>query len=107
MMNTINGKQYTNKEAHKILWNWLADNPDKSNEDFFKNNICSSVPHNFCYACEDARRNCKYCLTWISNKVFGDAPCYNYNSILVKYKNAKGIEKEKLAKEIANMQWNN
>ena len=41
-VNVIGGKEYTNEEAHRLLWNWLADNPGREKTDFFhaKRNAC-------------------------------------------------------------------
>lgn len=59
-MAIIDGKHYTNHEAHKLLWEWLAKNPDKDKQDFFKTYCKREIlPKNFCYACEEALGRCK------------------------------------------------
>ena len=51
-MPIIDGKKYTYEQAHRMLWNWLADNSGKSKGDFFLFHDYDKRPINNCYACQ-------------------------------------------------------
>jgi hypothetical protein len=52
------------RQAHRLLWGFLAENPEKGKRDFYaqilqKNGETDRVPFNWCYACEGANRRGK------------------------------------------------
>jgi len=121
----------TLEQAHRMLWNWLADNPDKEKEDFFKEFKCNIRPINDCFACECAGRmldnsniaNCSKCpLIWGTEQDERYEDCktyclyYDYDEyvdgeadlvpLYEKYENNDYYdEKSDIAKQIAEMEW--
>lgn len=80
-----------NHTAHKALWNWLAENPDKVKDDWpewEENGGSILYIHNDCFACEYATRTkpnwtqkCPYCpLEWPINDE-GDRYCIDSDEL--------------------------
>lgn len=125
----IDNVEMTLEQAHRMLWNWLADNPDKDKEDFFEKFKCNIKPIDTCFACECAGRslsnpriaNCKKCpLTWGTEKderyKYKETYClyigdyfdldYDFVPLYEKYENNNYYdEKSDIAKQIAEMEW--
>ena len=83
------GDMKFNHTAHKELWNWLADNPDKKKNEWpgwISNNGLYKCPENFCFACGYAlsddymEEDCEFktCpLIWHNNEnVHDDGNCW-------------------------------
>ena len=68
----INDQTLTNKEAHQLLWGWLAKHPSKTKDDFYEqHNITRTSIFAQCFACkESAERNDKLHHQKISNCQF-------------------------------------
>lgn len=56
-------KEKTNEELHREMWNWLAENPEKSEADWLNNNgyIGDKDIAGGCFACEECRQHCDEC----------------------------------------------
>lgn len=103
-----NGMTY--EEAHRKLWNALADGEVKDKREWFRinNKNKEQIPKDDCFACEVARCHsikdfnniCRYCPLCEYKQ---DGPCLD--GLYLKWTNAKGFEKFKLAHEIANLPW--
>ena len=101
-----NGMTY--EEAHRALWNALADGEVSTNRQWFelnnKNN--EEIPVELCFACEEAygksgiRGHCQFCPLCNIGK---EDDCLN--GLYTRWGDAKGFEKFKLAHEIANLPW--
>lgn len=50
----------TYEEAHRKMWTWLAENPEKTKEDWFDVNKYESVD-SLCFACVCCDIDCKHC----------------------------------------------
>ena len=48
----INGIEMSYEQAHRMLWNWLADNPRYEKRDFFEQNKCNRDILHYCFACD-------------------------------------------------------
>ena len=101
----------TYEEAHRALWNALADGEVQTKSEWFeKNNKNNELnPYEKCFACEMAlkraketsgRSKCVFCPLCESTP----STCLNglYNEWMGA---AKGFERFKLAHEIANLPW--
>ncbi len=80
----------SNKESCLKMWTWLADNPRKIKEDYFKGNVVGAIPPWYCYACAEVREHnnndCYFCpIEWIEGEYGGctheDSPYYLWLSI--------------------------
>lgn len=102
-------KNVFNHTAHKALWNWLADHPDKSKTDYFVLNNITEIPYDYCYACdydieaEIPVRRCCNCplIGW------GAERCYNIDGLYDEYLDTLLAQDEeegrKVALKIANL----
>jgi hypothetical protein len=103
-----NGMTY--EEAHRALWNALADGEVTTKREWFEwnsQNKKKDIPRDYCFACDLAVRNskkdsntCSHCP--LCEWEYGD-DCLK--GLYKKWINAKGFEKFKLAHEIANLPW--
>ena len=101
-----NGMTY--EEAHRALWNALADGDVKFKHDWFRG--CDDIPYQKCFACEVAINKlhsvkgnasmCQFCPLCDIDK---ENDCLN--GLYDRWADAKGFEKFKLAHEIANLPW--
>lgn len=126
----INGIEMSYEQAHRMLWNWLADNPIMNKRDFFNENKCSIQPLHNCFACDLHKYydddfewdspNCDRCpLKWGTEEFQESCFCESddnefmslYDEWCLREDNAlfmREMEKEKLsnlARKIANMEW--
>jgi hypothetical protein len=104
-----NGMTY--EEAHRALWNALADGEVQTKSEWFKKNNKNNElnPYAKCFACETALKRAK--------ETIGKSKCVFcplcektqltcLNGLYAKWMGAaKGFEKFKLAHEIANLPW--
>jgi hypothetical protein len=127
-MPKINGKEYTYEQAHRMLWNWLADNPSNSKYNFFESHEIDKTPHNYCYACETAKwiygsngdESCSNCpINWGKIKPFACEHCkydddFLENDEIALYeqwrRESQNVEKDlqklsSLARQIAEIEW--
>jgi hypothetical protein len=118
---TIDGVKKTFHEAHQDLWNYLAENPGKTKEDYFITHDSSIYPENECFACESCACECERCpiTQWKndSETLKYDILCYGredeYGEIIIGlYGKWGNLIREKrfteaceIAKEIANLEW--
>lgn len=51
----------TFEEAHRKMWTWLAENPDKMEIDWFIENDYEENIINLCFACECCNNKCEKC----------------------------------------------
>ena len=102
-----NGMTY--EEAHRALWNALADGEVLTKREWFvlNNKNKEDIPKEHCFACAVAASKskhgndiCKYCP--LCNIEIGEN-CLS--GLYAKWCEAKGFEKFKLAHEIANLPW--
>ena len=102
--NIIDGKEYTNEEAHRLLWNWLADNPGKNKCDFMiKHKVpLDEYPKSLCYACAECNSECEKCPIKWKDEMHQAAPCTDVDSIYWEW-NAYG--NSAIARQIAQMEW--
>lgn len=105
----------TIKEAHRKMWNDLADEKVETKNEWFnewfnerKTKIRSAeAPENLCFACEEAKHrsstNDVYCLNCPIGEYTKESGCLDglYNKWLF----ATGFEKFKFAHDIANLEW--
>lgn len=101
-----NGMTY--EEAHRALWNALADGDIKDKVEWFKGIPYKDVPYQKCFACEVAldkakRNTISMCLFCPLCDINSENDCLN--GLYHRYSDAKGFEKFKLAHEIANLPW--
>jgi len=105
----IQGKIYTTEEAHRKLWNWLAEEVDdlKTKKDFFEEFNISEIPDNGCYACGECDGNCEKCpIKWSEDQVNSDYKCLEEYSLYNKwYYSYDVLERSALAKQIAELPW--
>jgi hypothetical protein len=100
----IDGIEMSYEEAHRMLWNWLAENPNCNNGDFFEFHKCSEHPLNDCFACEKADRNCKHCpIKWTYYD--SEIPCYEEYKIIGEHEKITSAERVAQAKQIAELPW--
>lgn len=101
-----NGMTY--EEAHRALWNALADGEINFKSAWFKD--YDNIPYQQCFACEAALHKmktvegnvamCQFCPLCNIGK---ENDCLN--GLYDRWNDAKGFEKFKLAHEIANLPW--
>lgn len=101
-----NGMTY--EEAHRALWNALANGDVKFKREWFIG--CDDIPYQKCFACEVAINKlhsvkgnasmCQFCPLCDIDK---ENDCLN--GLYDRWADAKGFEKFKLAHEIANLPW--
>lgn len=118
----LGGLDMNNKEKHKAMWTWLAENPTKSKREYFKEHSIDEVdmPPCMCYACAEAdyrksmdasydpryHSRCKYCpiKDW-----GGTYKCFIINSYYDLYQTAeeycKHEEAAGYARLIAEAEW--
>lgn len=91
----------TNHELHIGLWDWLAENPDKTKAEWPRWPMHQEViEYNRCFACFDCDLNC-CTLQW------GDGRrCVDDRSLYWAYEAAHGKERADLAKQIRDLEWN-
>lgn len=99
------------EQKFRNMWNWLADNPTRSKEDYFLVHAIDGIPTNHCYACEYTKnkvgyRDCYYCP--IGSEVIGCQNCRVRGLYAMWVKSC--IEKDyeaasTLARAIANLKW--
>lgn len=102
----------TFEEAHRKMWNSLANNEVKSKREWFNlyNTNNEKIPTRYCFACEVSLNdkgliNCNKCPIVINGKRGAEGlPCLY--GLFDKWINATGFEKFRLAHEIANLPWN-
>lgn len=94
----------TMEEAHRKMWNDLADNKVKSQREWIDiyNTNNEEAPTNCCFVCETSWNNngflsCSKCPLIVKDEKYG--------CLLRKWDDAEGFEKFKLAHEIANLPW--
>lgn len=94
------GKTMVNyEEEHGKLWNWLADHPEATKRDYFKDWDRGRVPQNQCFACE-AAYSCQFC------PLGGDPIMGCCGGLYVEWATALTPEtRRKLARKIANLPW--
>lgn len=94
-------KEKTNEELHREMWNWLAENPEKSKADWLNNNgyTADKRPLCECFACEECDHGCSKCP--LNKNVIG---CFSglYNAWS---ETTDMPAKAKLAEMIANLPW--
>ena len=100
----------TMEEAHRRMWNDLADGKVKSKNEWFNKWETkfgsAEVPENLCFACEEAKHrsiNNDFCLSCPIGEYTNESGCLDglYN----KWYFATGFEKFKFAHDIANLEW--
>ena len=100
-MNTWQGMTY--EEAHRAMWRWLAENPDKDKQDWFQMldvYVTEKIPVFMCFACEACRQYCDACP--IRKNSIG---CNN-GGLFAKWRRSRDLkERAKLAKQIAELPW--
>jgi len=69
----IDGKEMTCKEAHYMLWDWMAEHVDCDKGDFFTTHNCNIIPSGDCFACEEFADDDNGC---------GSCPLYNHGCTL-------------------------
>ena len=109
-VNIIDGQRYTNEEAHRLLWNWLAENPSMSKRDFFDSHLVNILPIGKCYACVevlDRKLGCGSCpINWSNVEGAKCKHCGDFNSLYTTWRITNDLEiKALIAREIANMEW--
>lgn len=101
----------TFEEAHREMWNSLANNEVESKRDWLNTHNANNeeLPIKYCFACEISSnnkksQNCNNCpLTVDGKKMVNGTSCLN--GLFDEWYNAKGFEKFKLAYKIANLEW--
>lgn len=113
--NTMNKVAKFNHTAHKELWNWLAQNPDKQKRDWggWEENggeYQYGGAYEYCFACDyenerndywqDSDDGCRYCpLAWTE-----DNPCTTQNSLYLRWIRENNLEQRaKLAVQIRDL----
>ena len=100
----INGVTKTLHEWHMELWNWLADNPDKSKEDWMVIVKCSfdERPLHNCFACEYDHSSCENCP--FSENIIG---CFDDDGLYSKWYHETNLQqRSEYSRQIANLPWN-
>lgn len=93
----------TYEQAHRALWNWLADHPDKDKADWFHE--YASITHKirtpdcFCFACE-AAEECNQCPLGFTK----DKQC-TQSSAYKAWRCNTGYTRSLAAKFIAELPW--
>lgn len=98
---------------HRVMWNWLADHPDKDKKDwgelqnFTKEEMKELNISYHCFACMTIRRfdrgsccGCPICGTY-------DYSTGCLNGLYDEWLNSKGFKRAQIAHEIANLEWKN
>lgn len=100
----------TMKEAHRKLWNDLADGKVETKIEWFNEWEAqfgsAGLPENLCFACEEAKHrsiNDDHCLNCPIGEYTNKSGCLD--GLHDKWSFARGFEKFKLAHEIANLEW--
>lgn len=100
----------TMKEAHRKMWNALANGEVKSKNEWFNKwetkFKSTERPENLCFACEEAKHrsiNDDYCLNCPIGKYTNKSGCLD--GLHDKWSFATGFKKFKLAHDIANLEW--
>lgn len=99
--------EYTNEQKHKVLWDWLSENPGMEKVDFFEMNKIEDMPPSGCYACMECQVECSKCpIDWTKLDEAG-SPCTYSDSLFYEwFINIGEFEKRaELATRIANMPW--
>ena len=101
-----NGMTY--EEAHRALWNALADGDVRTKYEWFKG--CDDIPYQKCFACEVAinklhstKGNASMCQFCPLCDMDEHDSCLK--GLYDRWDEAKGFTKFKLAYEIANLNW--
>jgi len=101
--------------AHKRLYYWCAENPDKDKRDWPEwsywetlESAAQDNPNtafNHCFACAAAIYDCTNCpIDWNSLRI---VPCLSLNSFYQKYRNSTNAKnKSALARVMAELPWN-
>ena len=91
----------TNEELHREMWNWLAENPEKSKKDWLEDNGYTGDKYllNECFACDECGGHCSECP--LDERVIRcDGGLFNA------WWNTTDMDtKSRLAKVIANLPW--
>ena len=108
----IQGKEYTTEEAHRKLWNWLADNPGKLKSCFFDEyEIETEIPSD-CFACMEiddlkGHINCNNCpVKWADEYLENCCQCMDQDTLYYFWKHS--LDSDELsfsAREIAQLPW--
>lgn len=86
----------TYEEAHRAMWKWLAENPEKTKEDWFDVNKYEPVD-SLCFACVCCDIDCKHCP--LGREVIGCS-----NGLFNEWKHAYYYDKNyELASQYANI----
>lgn len=100
----------TMEEAHRKMWNDLADGKVKNKSEWFDERKTryesDREPESLCFACEEAKRrsiNESYCLNCPIGEWTSENGCLN--GLYDKWYYSTGFEKFKFAHEIANLEW--
>lgn len=91
--------------AHDELWTWLADNPDKSKEDWPEwegHTVYTGIYNNtninaHCFLCEAMRGNCEACP--LTQDIYPE--CTASGSLYNLWRHAKRSEHYRIARELA------
>ena len=93
----------TYEQAHRALWNWLADHPNKGKVDWFHEHKSTThkikIPDRFCFACE-AAEECSQCPLGFTK----DKQC-TQSSAYKAWQCNTGYTKSLAAKFIAELPW--
>nr|DAR27051.1 MAG TPA: hypothetical protein [Caudoviricetes sp.] len=97
----------TMKEAHRKMWNDLADGKVETKIEWFNEwETKVEAPENLCFACEEAKHrsiNNNFCLSCPIGEYTNESGCLD--GLYIKWHFAKGFEKFKFAHDIANLEW--
>jgi hypothetical protein len=92
-------KELTNKQKCLKMWEWLAENPDQSKEDYIEIYDQSSTvcDYWYCYACLETKRankkdnECESCpINWGTR--FTDLKCLVYHSPYLNWEKSKMLK---------------
>lgn len=92
-------EEKTNKELHREMWNWLAENPEKQKSDWFDKEDVDALYE--CFACEECNSDCEKCP--LDRGVIG---CDRVNGLYHIWITSKNMNtRSALAKVIAWLPW--
>ena len=92
-------------DLHVALWAWLSIDGEREKEEWFERFNLPKVT-NYCFACEEAEEYCYHCPLTKSTSKCGYVLLDCLNGLYEQWREADSLErKEKLAREIATMKW--
>ncbi len=96
----------SNKQKCLEMWEWLRDNPEKGKWAYFcyLDSIGKAYEYNYCWACEEAEKDCSYCPLAFFYNHNGETDCMEPSSPYYKWGMAVDeIERREMAEEMVEL----